>query len=173
MPQLLPKRRLWIKVKGIRSRDQSKDLCATLLEKGRTCIVFGGYCTTQQKLRAFRIETDCQNQRHKREILINDTDVEIFGTEQSAALTRLRSGATERDIIAAIQAVIDDPAVTSVGGNIQYGSFLGTSFQPRGIAKLDDTGVHYWRGTLDLNGPEFLDQELLPNFPMLDPCLSG
>ena len=41
----------------------SKDLCATILEQGRTCIVFAGYCAMQKKLRAFRIETDSLNQQ--------------------------------------------------------------------------------------------------------------
>jgi hypothetical protein len=36
-----------------------------------------------------------------------------------------------------------------------------------GVAKIDDSGVHYWRGSLDLNGPDFAQAELLPNFPLL------
>ena len=62
----------------------SKDLCATIYEQGRTCIVFAGYCATQNKLRAFRIETDTQNQRHKSEVLVNDGEMEIFGSGAAA-----------------------------------------------------------------------------------------
>jgi hypothetical protein len=52
---------------------------------------------------------------------------------------------------------------------MQYGRFLGSKFQPYGIAKLSEGGVHYWRGSLDLNGDDF-DQTngLIPNFPYLD-----
>jgi len=147
----------------------SKDLCTTLLEKGRTCIVFGGYCAVQKKLRAFRIETDAQNQRHKSEVLTDYTGMEIFGSGEDAARKLMPPEAKEPDIIRVLQAVIDDPDVASVGGNIQYGSFFGSRFQPYGVAKISDDGVHYWRGSLDLNGPDF-DQAhgLIPNFPLLD-----
>ncbi|MGP0104337.1 hypothetical protein [Rhodoblastus sp.] len=153
----------------------SKNLCATILEQGRTCIVFGGHCVIQNKLRAFRIETDDQNQRHKREILTGNTDVEIFGSGDDAAHKLMPSGATERDSIDVLQRVINDSSVPTVGGNIQYGSFAGSKFQPAGIAKLGDRDefghreVHYWRGPMDLNGSDF-DQSggLVPNFPMID-----
>lgn len=145
----------------------SKDLCATIYEQGRTCIVFAGYCAMQKKLRAFRIETDSQNQRHKCEVLIGDADIEIFGSGVDSARRQMPNGANEREIIAVVQAVVDDPAVPSVGGNIQYGSFAGSRFRPMGVAKIDDSGVHYWRGSLDLNGPDFAQAELLPNFPLL------
>jgi hypothetical protein len=65
----------------------SKDLCTTMLENGRTCIVFGGCCAIQKKLRAFRIETDTQNQQRKSEVL-TDTDMEIFGEGKAAAAAR-------------------------------------------------------------------------------------
>jgi hypothetical protein len=153
----------------------SKDLCATIYEQGRTCIVFAGYCATQNKLRAFRIETDTQNQRHKSEVLVNDGEMEIFGSGAAAARKLIPNGAREREIIGVLQVVIDDHSVPSVGGNIQYGSFAGSKFQPAGVAKLSDkdelgySGVHYWRGPLDLNGSDFDQAEgLTPNFPMLD-----
>jgi len=146
----------------------SKDLCATILEQGLTRIVFAGYCATQQKLRAFRIETDSQNQRQKCEVLIGERDMEIFGSGGEAARSRMPSGANESEIISVVQAVIDDPVVPSVGGNLQYGSFAGSKFRPMGVAKIGDSGVHYWRASLDLNGPDFDQADLLPNFPLLD-----
>jgi hypothetical protein len=137
--------------------------------------VFAGYCATQNKLRAFRIETDTQNQRHKSEVLVNDGEMEIFGSGAAAARKLIPNGAREREIIGVLQVVIDDHSVPSVGGNIQYGSFAGSKFQPAGVAKLSDkdelgySGVHYWRGPLDLNGSDFDQAEgLTPNFPMLD-----
>lgn len=146
----------------------SKDLCQAMFENGRTCIVFGGYCSKQQKLRAFRIETDNQNQQYSCEVL-KDTGIEIFGTGEIAARKLIPDNAKEANIINALQTIIDDPKVPSVGGNIQYGSFVNCKFQPVGIAKLSNDGVHYWRGSLDLNGADF-DQArgLTPNFPYLD-----
>ncbi|HEY8098153.1 MAG TPA: hypothetical protein VIE65_18995 [Methylobacter sp.] len=155
----------------------SQELCATIFEHGRTCIVFGGFCATQNKLRAFRMETDVQNQRHISEVLTKDADMEIFGSGKgkTAADSLMPKGARERDIIDVLQRVIDDSSVPDVGGNIQYGSFAGLKFQPAGVAKLGDadelghSGVHYWRGSLDLNGPDFDPiNGLTPNFPVLD-----
>ena len=156
-------------------RAVSRDLCATLLEQGRTCIVFAGFCATQQKLRAFRMETDMENVTNKSEVLTEDADMVIFGSGETAARLLMPNGARERDIIGVLQHVIDDSSVPTVGGNIQYGSFVGSKFQPAGIAKLGDGDefgdreVHYWRGSLDLNGSDF-DQAngLTPKFPLLD-----
>jgi hypothetical protein len=148
----------------------SKDLCTTMLENGRTCIVFGGCCAIQKKLRAFRIETDTQNQQRKSEVL-TDTDMEIFGEGKAAAAARklMPPEAKEPQIVEVLQSVIDDPNVPSVGGNIQYGSFFGSRFQPHGVAKITDGEAHYWRASLDLNGPDF-DQVkgLVPVFPLLN-----
>jgi hypothetical protein len=137
---------------------------------GRTCIVFGGCCAIQKKLRAFRIETDTQNQQRKSEVL-TDTDMEIFGEGKAAAAARklMPPEAKEPQIVEVLQSVIDDPNVPSVGGNIQYGSFFGSRFQPHGVAKITDGEAHYWRASLDLNGPDF-DQVkgLVPVFPLLN-----
>jgi len=153
----------------------SRDLCKTICERGCTSFVFAGFCATQNKLRAFRMKTDEQNQRQESELLINDGEMEIFGSGATAARKLMPNGAREREIIGVLQAVIDDASVPSVGGNIQYGSFVGSKFQPAGVAKLSDrdelgdSGVHYWRGPLDLNGSDFDQAEgLTPNFPMLD-----
>jgi hypothetical protein len=146
----------------------SKDLCAALLEKGRTCIVFAGYCPRQKQLRAFRIETDDQNERHKSEVLACGENIEIFGSGRGAALKLIKNGATERDIVKSLQAVIEDPDVPSVGGNIQYGSFLDSKFRPVGVMKISNRGMHYWRGSLDLNDPDFEACGLIPNLPLLD-----
>lgn len=147
----------------------SKDLCATILDQGRTCIVFAGYCAIQKRLRAFRIETDQQNVCHKREILTSDGQHEAFGNGATPQLTASIAGQGERHIVQALQGAIDDPAIPGVGGNVQYGRFKGSNFQTLGVARMSDDGVHYWRGSLDLNGPDFdYSEGLIPNFPLLD-----
>jgi hypothetical protein len=153
----------------------SRDLCATISEQGCTCIVFAGFCAKQQKLRAFRMETDAGNVTRTSEVLTKDGDMEIFGSGKPAAELLMPEEARERDIIDALQRVIDDSFVPDVGGNIQYGSFGGLKFLPAGVAKLGDADelgyreVHYWRGSLDLNGSNFDPLNgLTPNFPVLD-----
>ena len=86
----------------------SNDLCATMGNNGRTCIVFGGYCATKFRLRAFRIETDAQNQPLKSEVLTGATDIEIFGSGEVAARKLMHPGAKQPDIVKVLQAVIDD-----------------------------------------------------------------
>ncbi|WP_354048739.1 hypothetical protein [Bradyrhizobium sp. LB12.1] len=147
----------------------SAELCATILEHGRTCIVFAGYCAIQKRLRAFRIETDHQNFCHKREVLVSDGQHEAFGSGASPQLNASIAGQGEQNIVQALLSVIDDPAIPGVGGNVQYGRFKGSNFQTLGVAKLSDDGVHYWRGPLDLNGPDFDQSDgLIPNFPLLN-----
>lgn len=133
------------------------------------CIVFAGYCTTNQTYRAFLMDVTRQSRPAKREILTAPLDIEIVGTGKAAASTLIRASATQSQIVNALQAVIDDPSVPTVGGNIQYGRFRGSNFQPFGIIKTDAAGVHYWRGPLDLNAPPFEPGTgLVPNFPYLD-----
>jgi hypothetical protein len=142
-----------------------------LFEKGRTCVVFAGYCSKEKRLRAFRLETDNLNNVSFEEIIKEPDEVLIFGSGKACAESLLKgcSSLTDRIIINALKQVIDDPNVESVGGNIQFGSFDHNKFRPAGVAQLGTEGVHYWRGPLDLNGPAF-DQEngLISNFPLLD-----
>lgn len=72
-------------------------------------------------------------------------------------------------MLSALQTVIDDPSVGSVGGNIQYGAFQEEKFVVSGIAVITGGQVHYWRGPLDLNSSSFNQQgSLITNFSYLD-----
>jgi len=147
----------------------SKAVSLALWERGQTKIVFAGYCAKQKRHRAFEMERNAKNEFQFDEILKLPTDHLFFGSGSKEA--KLRDDVkhmTDKAAMEILQAVIDDPAVKGVGGNIQYGRFNGKQFQPYGVAKLGD-GVHYWRGPLDFNGPDF-DQAngLIPKFPLLD-----
>lgn len=147
----------------------SKEVSQALFERGKTKIVFAGYCDKQKCHRAFAMERDANNQFQFDEILKQSPDHIFVGSGSTAAeLCQSATPMTDREAVRILQAVIDDPAVDGVGGNIQYGRFNGKRFQPYGVAQLDDA-VHYWRGPLDLNGPAF-DQAngLISNFPLLD-----
>lgn len=147
----------------------SKEVSSAMFEKGQTKIVFAGYCECQKRLRAFSMERDRDNQFSFEEILKDCAGHEIFGSGSAAAIKLLGGDPmSEKVAIRILQSVIDDDNVKDVGGNIQYGRFNGKEFQPYGVARIGDT-VHYWRGPLDFNGPDF-DQAkgLVSNFPLLD-----
>lgn len=149
----------------------SKSISTALFEKAATCVVFAGYCTVKQRIRVFRMELDEQNNASIDEVLHSVGDMEVFGSGKEAARAILPSNPSQKDFVNALQKVIDDPEVDGVGGSIQYGEFKGRRFQPVGVAVLGDSlnGVHYWRGPLDLNGPDFDHANgLILGFPCLD-----
>jgi hypothetical protein len=147
----------------------SDDICGSIGAAGCTCVLFAGYCTTQHRLRAFRMEIDQKSSLSCKEVLINEGEVEVFGSGEIAAKAKMPGTARERELLGVLQDVIDDAKVPSVGGNPQFGSFYGQKFQPAGVAKLDGNNVHYWRGMLDLNAPTFTQStKLIPNFRLLN-----
>ncbi|WP_315921869.1 hypothetical protein [Mesorhizobium sp. SP-1A] len=149
----------------------AKSISTALFEKAATCVVFAGYCEVEQRIRAFRMQLDKQNNASIVEVLHAVGDVEVFGSGEKAARVILPSNPSQKDFVNVLQQVIDDPNVHDVGGNIQYGGFKGRRFQPVGVAVLGDSpnGVHYWRGPLDLNGPDFDHANgLVLGFPCLD-----
>lgn len=159
------------------------NIAQELFEKAATCVVFAGLCKTQNRIRVFEMSLDGNNSHSFEEILPNNGDFRTFGSGDKYAQPQLAAlpSPTQVDYLKALKSVIDDPSVQDVGGAIQYGNFKNDRFQPVGVAMLGDTpqGVHYWRGPLDLNGPDFDQTEgLVPRFPYLDligvnPSLDG
>lgn len=138
---------------------------------GDTSVIIAGHCAATRKLRSFKMENVWSlQQQFCTEVLTNDGDVEYLGAGISIATSHIHGRPlTQRMVLAAIQAVIDDPSVPGVGGNIQYGSFSGSNFVVSGVAVMTQGEVHYWRGPLDLNGAAFNQAgSLLPSFPYLD-----
>jgi len=149
----------------------TREIGQALFERVATTIVFAGYCISRHDLRVFRMTVDAQNALSLNEISLNVGDVEIFGSGTAAAKQRLTASPTSKEILQTLQAVIDDPSFSEVGGNIQYGYFNGTHFSTKGIAKINvDGNFGYWRGPLDMNGKDF-DQAsgLVPRFACIDP----
>jgi hypothetical protein len=134
-------------------------------------IVFAGYCADQKKLRAFKIEHDgATNVQTINEVLKGIGGIEIYGS--GAAAGRAAFGdklLSSKGALDALQEVIEDQNEQSVGGNIQYGSFISSTFVIKGVAVQMDGQIHYWRGPIDLNGDAFVPgRGLLPLFPYLD-----
>ncbi|GGE33782.1 hypothetical protein GCM10007276_08900 [Agaricicola taiwanensis] len=155
-------------------RTISRTLCEQIFEKGLSTVVLAGYCPVQLKLRAFRLSTDLQNQSSFEEILKDDQEFIFFGSGSTAAnqhIAGLGLGhvPSSREILDVVQTVIDDPGIIGVGGKLQYGYFKGRSFQTFGIFELDEEGVHYWRGPLDLRSPDFDNGEsFILSYPLID-----
>lgn len=149
------------------------NISQALFESVATCVVFAGQCNTQGRIRVFKMSVDSTNIHSFTEILPNNGDFTAFGSGSKFAQPKLAgmSLPSQKDFLIVLKSVIDDPSVEDVGGSIQYGNFKNGSFQPAGVAMLGNTpqGVHYWRGPLDLNGPDF-DQAagLFPRFPYLN-----
>jgi hypothetical protein len=148
----------------------SREVCASSLgPNGRANILVGGYCANTQCLRAFQFSTDSSNVHAISEIL-TETDHVFLGSGAAIAESRLPQRPTPVDYFNVLKSIIDDDAVPTVGGHIQYGCFKSNRFVVYGIVELG-RNVHHWRGALDLNGKEFMGDHgsFVPSFPYIDP----
>lgn len=148
----------------------SQRICETALgRKGAASIMIGGMCPIEKSVRVFLFSTDAQNHHSFREILTTYCH-EFLGSGKDVAEDNLPQNPSDSDYMNILKMVIDDPAVDSVGGNVQYGEFKNNQFVVYGIIELGTT-VHYWRAALDLNSADFMGQssEFVPGIQYLDP----
>ncbi|MEN3793370.1 hypothetical protein [Fulvimarina sp. MAC3] len=142
-----------------------------IFQASATEIIFAGYCTTNHRLRAFRMEANQQNVATLSEVLTQTGDIEFLGSGARSARTQLGTLRTQRDILQTLKNVIDDPSIADVGGNLQFGEFKEKNFQPfgMGLQSQSPSGISYFRGSVDYHGPDFDHTNgLLPRFPLLD-----
>lgn len=148
---------------------QQKALCEVLFEKGLAAVMVAGFCMRRRLHRAFLFEVETSFQRSCREILQNVDDVEIIGSGAPTARALIQTPPTQKGVLAAVQAVIDDAAVPTVGGPMQFGELIRSEFRTLGVARLGDRKVHHWRGGLDLNAQDLTrDSGLILGYPLLD-----
>lgn len=148
----------------------SQNICATTMgERGRAEILLSGHCSKTDRLRSFLFTTDKMNRHSFSEVLVDDGH-EFLGSGKSQAKSLLPIAPTDRDFFEVLRKVINDTSVAGVGGNIQYGTFEGKLFRTFGIVELAE-GVHYWRGGIDLNSPDFMGTHdaLVPAYKYIDP----
>jgi hypothetical protein len=149
----------------------TRNIAVALLERVATCVVFGGYCMREKRIRVFRMEVDGANNHSIHEVLKAVGDLEVFGSGEPAARRNLpTSSPGTQEILYALRAVIEDETIQEVGGHIQFGHFVDSNFQVAGIAEPFDNHkrIHYWRGPIDLNGDEFnRETGLVPQIPQL------
>lgn len=133
-----------------------------------TAIIFSGWCVSKDRYHAFYFKRTGLTSYDFREVAMNDGEFMAIGSGSTAFNKIVIAPARQRAVIEALELVINDPAETAVGGNVQYGRFKGEQFQPHGVARVDQ-GMSYWRGLLDLNHPEFMGKNgIMTNFPFLD-----
>ncbi|CAE6694371.1 hypothetical protein R69619_00405 [Paraburkholderia nemoris] len=148
----------------------SKEVCKSALgANGRASLIIGGHCAETNTLRVFQLSTDAWNNHNMTEILTNKNHI-FLGSGAAAAESNLPQRPTDLDYLNVLKSVIEDEAVPSVGGHIQYGCFEAGRFVVNGIVEFDE-GVHYWRGALDLNSDEFMsgNESFVPGFTYIDP----
>ena len=122
------------------------------LGKSGVCTLFiTGYCPDKKRTRAFRFLTSQQRQYSYDEVVLNAGSVEMLGSGEGAARA---SNHYPSDPVSMLRQVIDDPAVASVGGAVQYARHVGTTLDVYAAWQLKDD-VHYLRGGLDIN--EFIN----------------
>jgi hypothetical protein len=151
-------------------RQISRKVCETVIGKnGRAEILIGGLCQKLNVVRVFRFSTDDMNNHSCTEVL-QEPGFILLGTGESIAQDNMPMNPTEHDYINVLKIVIGDPTVPTVGGNIQYGQFKYNRFVVYGVYQFGHP-IHYWRGVLDLNSEEFMNNEsgLIPGITYIDP----
>ena len=148
----------------------SKKVCSQFGAEGGATIIVAGFCHNEKKLRAYLLDMSTQGQYLCDEILKNNGDYQIIGSGKPKAQTSLPSNPKNKDFLNVMKTVIDDPAVPSVGGAIQFGYFeKEEKFKINGIIECTDEGVHHWCGGLDLNDKAFhTSSSIFPSLTYID-----
>ena len=118
-------------------------------------VIFGGWCEATRKHRVYKMEVTKDTVPTLTEVLLNPGYMEVMGSGKAEAERLLMTQQLNpHTIFTALKSVIENDAIPSVGGNIQYGDLDGNRFRPHGVVEIKDGRVHYWRGPLDLNSEE-------------------
>lgn len=133
-------------------------------------IIFGGWCEKARKHRIYKMEVTRTTVPSLSEVLLQPGEIVVMGSGKAEAERLLMNQPlNSHTIFGALKAVIEDPAVPTVGGNIQYGDLDGNRFRPHGVLEMKDGQAHYWRGLLDLNSEDFTKAtSLVPNLLCVD-----
>jgi hypothetical protein len=131
----------------------STEVVARMSEHGRYTFFIAGICPHSDQLRGARFhlsQADGRSHAAFEEVAIHDGETVAVGTG-SAPFEATIAGqtVTMENVLLAVNHVIDQGAVESVGGDIQYGSFGSDgNFTVSGLARTsieeaEDGGVHY------------------------------
>lgn len=167
----------------------SEELCSTILrEKGISEFFLTGLLPNDDTAKTYCFSTDPKTNIHTyKEILLNEGEVIFSGTGKvKAEEIKKQKNKYYKSELSILADVIFDDDVPSVGGNIQYGRLTNCTFKTYGVHEIvsytesgertgktnevAETKVHYWRGCLDLNSPEFSEDagEFILSYQYLD-----
>lgn len=144
-------------------RSVSKEICAAIFEDGQGQLILLGHCIVTDTPRVFVLSVATTRAGvgvTVEEILTTDGE-EFFGSGASAARTHLKNS-TDVLPYQVVRAVANDPAVPSVGGNIQFGILEGPDFRVTGIRDFEvnhdrnEFYVGYYFAGLEIHGSESL-----------------
>ncbi|MES2072975.1 MAG: hypothetical protein V4488_21660 [Pseudomonadota bacterium] len=116
----------------------STELCAYLAERGGYEFFLAGFCPSKKILRAAHFSLDHKDGQASASfelILEDDSTYCSIGTGTNAARQKIKD-VNCKNMLLALNAVIDEQSVQSVGGDIQYGSFdRNANFSISGIRR--------------------------------------
>jgi len=131
----------------------STQVVARLIENGRYTFCVAGLCPLNGNLRGARFhlaQADGQTVATFEEVARDDGQYAAFGTGAAEFENALAGQqATMRDVLGALNRVIDAGVIPTVGGDIQYGSFdRDSNFTVSGVTRIsteeaDHEGRHY------------------------------
>jgi hypothetical protein len=119
----------------------SRNVIGALHEMGRAGLIVGGYCQKEEKIRFFEFSISTEWDAVFNECLHEDGRI-MVGTGKPAA-ELIFSNDISRDELLVLSDVIDDEAVETVGGHIQFGEFVKTNFQVRGVRECFAEGDQF------------------------------
>lgn len=148
----------------------SREICQTVIRQyGIANVIFGGACHQTKKIRVFQLSTNASNQASINEVLTNQSHI-FIGQGAAEAESDTPKCPSRIDYLDILKSIINDTRFPGVGGHIQYGQFYRSEFIVHGILEQSNDRIHYWRGGLDLNEPEFIDDnKLIPSINLIDP----
>lgn len=131
----------------------SSEVVASLTEAGRYTFFVAGLCPQVNRLRGARFHLTQAGGRSEaifEEIVTGDGEVVAVGTGAAQFDAAIAGQAvTMRNVLLAVNRVIDEGAVQTVGGDIQYGSFhpdgnfTVSGFTRISLEEADDEGRHF------------------------------
>ncbi|MBX9636069.1 MAG: hypothetical protein K2Q45_00780 [Nitrosomonas sp.] len=141
-----------VKIAFFAYENLSKRLCSTSIgEKGICEIFLVGFCLKHNRVRAFKLSTDPNTNKHSCiEILAQGTSkIELSGSGKNAPSLQTK---LNTDPLRALKDVIDDPTREDVGGPFQYGICTTTDFKIFCEYLIDSAGQPaYMRAGLNIN----------------------
>lgn len=131
----------------------STEVVASLTEAGRYTFFLAGLCPQVNRLRGARFhlsQADGRSEAVFEEVVTGEGEVVAIGTGAAQFEATIAGHAvTMRSVLLAVNRVIDEGAVRTVGGDIQYGSFhpngnfTVSGFTRVSVEEADDEGKHF------------------------------